>query len=244
MNLATIKSAGMDLGSGKRDVELNDPLVYTSVEVEPAPLPEGTKLETRGRDLNQRQVLVNEDAGTNAFAHFLKGLADFATFGVHDFDQSGNLFGGEHKKGILPWVGGSGYGKKWDQEEQNRLQEIKKKADLSGDAVSSPEQTRKRIESQKVQDAYLLENLKRLNDYELTRFVNAYPQYAKVINDEIYKRRMQLELNSPSEILGRINKSRTNYIDALRGRAEAQERIANATAMGLGRYSGIRNVAA
>ena len=119
----------------------------------------------------------------------------------------------------------------------------KRKADLSGDALSSPEQTRKRIESQKVQDAYLFENLKKLNDYELTRWLNTYPQYAKVINDEIYKRRMQLELNSPSEILGRINKSRTNYVDALRGRAEAQKNIAEATAMGLGRYSGLRNVA-
>ena len=96
--LATIKSAGLDLGSGKRDVELNDPLVYTTVEVEPASIPEGAKLETRGRGLNQRQVLVNEDVGTNSFTHFLKGLADFVTFGVHDFDNSGNLFGGEHKK--------------------------------------------------------------------------------------------------------------------------------------------------
>ncbi len=105
--LATIKSAGMDLGTGKRDVDLNDPLVYTTVEVEPAPLPEGTKLETRGSGLNQRQVLVDEAAGTNAFASFLKGLIDFGTFGISDHDKKGNLFGGEH--------GVTGYGREWDQ---------------------------------------------------------------------------------------------------------------------------------
>ena len=55
--LATIKSAGMDLGTGKRDVDLNDPLVYTTVEVEPAPIPEAAQLATRGKGLNKYDVL-------------------------------------------------------------------------------------------------------------------------------------------------------------------------------------------
>ena len=71
LRLAKVKSSGTDLGTGKRDVELNNPLLYTTVEVEPAPIPEGAKLETRGSDLNERQVLVDEDVGTNKFAHFL-----------------------------------------------------------------------------------------------------------------------------------------------------------------------------
>ena len=71
----------------------------------------------------------------------------------------------------------------------------------------------------------------------------AYPQLADMINDEIYKQRMRIELNSPSELMKRYNASRKGYIDALRGRAEAQKNIAEATAMGLGRYSGLRNVA-
>ena len=228
--LATIKSVGMV--NGKRDVDLNDPLVYTTVEAvpDPAPLPEGTKLETRGRDLNQRQVLVNEDAGTNAFAHFLKGLADFATFGVHDFDQSGNLFGGQH--------GATGYGRVWDQETQNKLLEVQQQADLSGDQLPSPEQIGKNLESQAKLDDYAIARLQQLNNIELERFKNAYPQYAKMINDEIFKRRMQAELNSPAEIQNRIAASRNNYVSALVNRSIAQKNIADATAVALDRKFG------
>tara|TARA_R100000152_G_scaffold17480_1_gene9053 strand:- start:592 stop:1383 length:792 start_codon:yes stop_codon:yes gene_type:complete len=245
LQLASINSTGTDLGTGQRNVNLNDPLTYTTVEVEPvvAPLPEGTKLETRGRGLNQRQVLVDEDVGTNAFTHFLKGLADFATFGVHDFDQSGNLFGGEHKKGILPWVGGSGYGKEWDQEEQNKLLEIQQKADLSGDQLPSPEQTDKNLETVAKLDDYAIARLQQLNNIELERFKNAYPQYAKIINDEIYKRVMQAQYNRPDLLQQRMEKSRNNYVNALLARSQAQKNIADAVATGLGRYSGIRNVA-
>jgi hypothetical protein len=237
MNLATIKSAGMDLGTGKRDVELNDPLAYTTVEVEPAPLPEGTKLETRGSGLNKRQVLVDEAAGTNAFASFLKGLIDFGTFGISDHDKKGNLFGGEH--------GVTGYGREWDQKEQNRLKEVQRRNDLNeGRATPTRNEAYKLLEGTEVLDDYSDSRARRKRDEQLEYMMAAIPGLAEVINDEIYKQRMRIELNSPSEILGRINKSRTNYVDALRGRAEAQERIANATAMGLGRYSGIRNVAA
>ena len=240
LQLASINHTGLNTGNGQRNVNLNDPSVYTTVEVEPvvAPLPEGTKLETRGRGLNQRQVLVNEDVGTNEFTHFLKGLADFVTLGVHDFDNSGNLFGGEHKKGILPWIGGSGYGREWDQEEQNKLLEIQQEADLSGDQLPSPEQTDKNLETVAKLDDYAIARLQQLNAIELERFKNAYPQYAKMINDEIFKRRMQAELNSPSEIQNRIASSRNNYVSALVNRSIAQKNIADATAVALDRKFG------
>ena len=226
--LATIKSAGLDLGTGKRDVELNDPLVYTTVEVEPASIPEGAKLETRGRGLNQRQVLVNEDVGTNSFTHFLKGLADFVTFGVHDFDNSGNLFGGEHKKGLLPYVGGSGYGKEWDQEEQNRLKEVKRRTDLNeGRALPTREEAYEALEGREVLDEYSDARARRKRDEQLKYMLAAYPQLA-------------VEYNSPSEIQKRLNSSRSNYVGALLNRSIAQKNIADATASGLGRYSGIR----
>ena len=155
LRLAKVKSSGTDLGTGKRDVELNNPLLYTTVEVEPAPIPEGAKLETRGRDLNERQVLVGEDVGTNEFTHFLKGLADFATFGVADFDQSGNLFGGEHKKGILPWIGGSGYGREWDQEKENRLKKTQRLNDLTtGKALPTIEEAAEIIKSMDMFNKY------------------------------------------------------------------------------------------
>ena len=236
--LATIKSAGIDLGSGKRDVELNDPLVYTSVEVEPAPIPEGAKLETRGTGLNENQVLVGEDVGTNAFTHFLKVLADVVTFGISDFDESGKLwapFGGslEHT--------GSGYGREWEQEEQNRLKEVQRRNDLNeGRALPTREEALKALEGREVLDDYSDARARRKRDEQLKYMLAAYPELAGVINDEIYKRRMQIEYNSPSEIQNRINASRSNYVSALLGRSQAQKNIADATAMGLGRYSGIR----
>jgi hypothetical protein len=244
--LATIKSAGIDLGTGQRDVKLNDPLAYATVEVEPAPIPEGAQLETRGTGLNENQVLVGEDVGTNAFTHFLKGLADIATFGVHDFDQSGKLwapFGGglEHKKGILPWASGSGYGREWDQEEQNRLKEVQRRNDLTeGRALPTRNEVYEALEGREVLDDYSDARARRKRDDQLNYILAAYPQLAGVINDEIYNRRMQIEYNSPSEIQNRYNASRRGYVDALEGRARAQKNIADATAAGLGRYSGIR----
>jgi hypothetical protein len=106
-----MKGMVTDPGMSGRNVDLN------------APIPEGGQLETRGRGLNKYDALIGESVTKNPFTRFLGGLADFATFGVHDFDKRGNLFGGEHKKGLLPWVGGSGYGRKWDQEAQNKLLE-------------------------------------------------------------------------------------------------------------------------
>lgn len=239
--LATIKSVGMV--DGKRDVDLNDPLVYTTVEVEPAPLPEGTQLETRGRGQNVVDVLVSDQITDNPFSRFIGGLADALTLGTFDFDKRGDWHGSdyEHKAGLR---GGSGYGKVWDQEEQNRLKEVQRRNDLNeGRATPTRNEAYELLEGTEVLDDYSDARARRKRDEQLKYMLAAYPELAEVINDEIYKRRMQIELNSPSEIMKRYNASRKGYVDALRGRAEAQERIANATAMGLGRYSGIRNVA-
>ena len=57
--------------------------------------------------------IVGKDA-PEGFMRNLAGLGDFATLGVYDFDQRGNLFGGEHLPGISGGLGGnvsgSGYG--------------------------------------------------------------------------------------------------------------------------------------
>ena len=143
-------------------------------------------------------------------------------------------------------------GNKYDYDRQDRMpleefqqKEISKqrrKADLSGDAVPSPEKVRKSIETQRIQDDYNAERRRGERDEELKYLMAIYPDLADMINDQVYKQRMRIELNSPSEILGRINKSRTNYIDALKGRAEAQKNIADSVYKGYDRYSGVRNV--
>tara|TARA_B100001094_G_scaffold19780_1_gene16838 strand:+ start:920 stop:1666 length:747 start_codon:yes stop_codon:yes gene_type:complete len=227
--------SGMDTGKvgGNKDVNLKDPNVYTTLGTtsEPAPLPEGALLEERGSGLNKRQVLVGADVKDNdPIGRFLGGFADLILQDITDFDKRGNIRGEEHTKGLRP---GSGYGKEWDQEKENKLALEKVKADLGGDALPSPEQTRKSIETRRVQDDYTIERLKELNDYELERVKDAYPQYAKMINDEIFYRRMQIEYNSPREITERINASRRGYVDALTKRAAAQSLIADATSKGL-----------
>jgi hypothetical protein len=66
--------------------------------------------------VNQRIVGKNRpDAGLlsggSAWNRKSAGLADFLTFGVWDFDQRGNLGGGEHKAGGIFNRPGSGFGR-------------------------------------------------------------------------------------------------------------------------------------
>jgi len=106
-----------DPGISGRNVDISKPRMprvgdFTTKELK---IPEGAAIQERGRGLNKGNVLVGEDRPTG-LGGVLAGIADLGTFGIWDFDQEGNLFGGEHKKGLLPWVGGSGYGRKAPKE--------------------------------------------------------------------------------------------------------------------------------
>ena len=224
--------AGLDTGTGKRDVDLTDPNVYTDTELVDEPLPDDLIYVTRGEGLDKKRYVGNKDRNMNFLKRAALGVLDAIVDNTKVGDKTFNF--DWDRQNLIPE----------DEYNAKRLAERRRKADLSGDALPSSEQTRKNLLTQAIRDNYAIDRLKELNDYELERFKNAYPQYAKVINDEIYKRRMQIELNSPSEIMKRYNASRKGYVDAVLGRAQAQRNIAEATAMGLGRYSGIRNVAA
>ena len=223
MNLATIKSAGMDLGTGKRDIELNDPLVYTDTAIEDVPLPDDLKYVTRGEGLDKKRYVGNKDREMN----FLKRAA----LGVLDAFVDNTKVGDKvfrfdwDRQDLIPE----------DEYNAKRLAERRRKADLGGDALPSPEQTRKTIESQRLQADYLFGQLKKLNDYELERWKNAYPQYAKMINDEIFKRRMQVEYNSPSELQNRLAAGFNTRNATKLANAQAYALIANAMKTGLER---------
>ena len=233
LRLAKVKSSGTDLGTGKRDVELNNPLLYTTVEVEPAPIPEGAQLETRGTGLNERDVLISENVDNNPFTRFLGGLADFASFGISDLDKRGNLFGGEH--------GVTGYGREWDQEKENRLKKTQRLNDLqSGKALPTIEEAAEIIKTMDMFNKYSDERTIRKEQDTLNRIIDIYPELEGVVNDAVLKRRLQTEYLSPSEVQGRIQSARNNYVSALVNRSIAQKNIADATSVGLGRYSGIR----
>ena len=77
---------------------------YTVKELK---IPEGAAIQERGSGLNEKNVLVGQDRPTG-LGGVLAGIADLGTFGIWDFDQEGNLFGGEH--------GRSGYGRKAPKE--------------------------------------------------------------------------------------------------------------------------------
>jgi hypothetical protein len=211
--------AGLDTGTGKRDVDLKDPLVYTDTVVEEESLPDDLKYVTRGKGLRKKEYVGNKGRDELNFLQKVGlGIVDAMSDNKFDWDRAD----------LIPK----------DEYNEKRLLEKKLKGDLSGDALPSPEQTRKNLVSQAIRDDYAIDRLKELNDYELERFKDAYPQYAKMINDEIFNRRMQIEYNSPSEIQNRINASRRGYVDAIAKRAAAQNLIADATYKGIDRKFG------
>ena len=211
--------AGLDTGTGKRDVDLKDPLVYTDTVVEEESLPDDLKYVTRGKGLRKKEYVGNKGRDELNFLQKIGlGIVDAMSDNKFDWDRAD----------LIPK----------DEYNEKRLLEKKLKGDLSGDALPSPEQTRKNLVSQAIRDDYAIDRLKELNDYELERFKDAYPQYAKMINDEIFNRRMQIEYNSPSEIQNRINASRRGYVDAIAKRAAAQNLIADATYKGIDRKFG------
>ena len=225
-----MKGMVTDPGISGRNVDLN------------APLPEGGQLETRGRGLNKYDALIGESVTKNPFTRFLGGLADALTLGTFDFDKRGDWHGSdyEHKSGLM---GGSGYGKVWDQEEQNKLLEVQKKADLSGTPTPTKQEAIDSLPGRRVLDQYEAQKMQEQRNEQLKYLLAAYPQLAGMINDEIANRRYEAETRMPSEIQKRLNSSRNNYVSALLARSQAQKNIADSVATGLGRYSGIRNVA-
>ena len=102
--------SGMDTGTGKRDINLDkfkptipNPEYDVSLPADQQyQLDPGQKVEQWGNKYN----VVGENV-QGGLGRVGGGLLDFITFGVGDFDQRGNLFGGEHMPGLRP---GSGYG--------------------------------------------------------------------------------------------------------------------------------------
>jgi len=213
---------GLDTGTGKRDVDLKDPLVYDTYSVEDVPLPEGTEVIVEGSPINRKEILVQTDQPTG-FGRFLAGLRDLVSGNKYDYDRRDRI--------------------PLEEFQQKEIVKQKRKADLSGRPTLTKQEAIDSLPGKKVLDAYEIEKAKYQRDEQLKYLLAAYPQLADMINDEIYKQRMRIELNSPSEIQKRLNSSRNNYVSALLARSQAQKNIADAVSTGLGRYSGIRNVA-
>ena len=226
-SLSRIKSKGMI--NGKRDVDLNDPLTYTDTEIEDVPLPDDLKYVTRGEGLDKKEYVGNKDREMNFLKRAALGVLDAV---VDNTKAGGKTFRFDYdRQNLIPK----------DEYNEKRLLEKQRKADLdSGDATLTEQEAIDSLAGRRVLDEYEIQKMQAQRKDQFDYLMAAYPQLAGMINDEIFDRRMQIEYNSPSEIQRILNASRSNYIGALLGRSQAQANIADSTAQGLNRYSGIR----
>ena len=81
LDLSRIQSSGTDFGTGKRDVNLADPLEYNTYSAEDVPLPEGTEVIVEGSPLNQQEILkqkrkadIENDQATPTLKDFYESL--------------------------------------------------------------------------------------------------------------------------------------------------------------------------
>jgi len=100
--------SGTTFGNGytDRNVNLGYGLPPMAPNPEYATNPYGLEDDQALEKWGKSKRIVGKDA-SEGLKRNLQGLADFATFGIWDFDNRGNLGGGEHLPGL---AGGSGYG--------------------------------------------------------------------------------------------------------------------------------------
>tara|TARA_R100000900_G_scaffold52886_1_gene42324 strand:+ start:12 stop:779 length:768 start_codon:yes stop_codon:yes gene_type:complete len=231
------KTKGIDFTTGE-EVELTDPSMYTTVRVEPADIPEGAKTEERGSGINKRQVLVGADVKDNdPFGRFLGGFADLILQDITDFDKRGNIRGEEHTKGLRP---GSGYGKEWNQEKENKLVEEKRRADIaSGRSVPSLEEA---AESEQYRDFVFNKERERYNQViqdQLAYAIENNPKLARAMLPVLAEARRTSE-GMPSSIQARMYASALTARENASRQAQLLNAATTAAQSGLGRYSGIR----
>lgn len=219
--------SGLDTGTGKRDVDLTDPNVYTDTELVDEPLPDDLIYVTRGEGLDKKRYVGNKDRDMNFLKKAALGVLDAI---VDNTKAGGKTFNFDwDRQNLIPE----------DEYHQKRLVERRRKADLSGDAVPSPDKVRKRIESQRIQDAYEIGKQRDQLDY----IFQNYPEYQR----RAYAAMMPLIAESrrisedmPSSIQARL------YGSALAARQNAARAVdmvnaaTNAAQSGLGLHSGIR----
>jgi hypothetical protein len=129
----------LDTDNGSRNNILTDPLKTVEAGIEDIEVPEEYELKTVGAGPNQREIIVKKDRPKN-INRFLAGFIGDAILG-RDWDRQG---GQRHN-----WAAESpitGYGAEWNDETKKKIIEKEGKADLSGDALPSREEFKKRLE--------------------------------------------------------------------------------------------------
>jgi len=129
----------LDTDNGSRNNILTDPLKTVEASIEDMEVPEKYELKTIGTGPNAREVLIAKDRPTG-INRFLAGFIGDALLG-RDWDRQG---GTRFNYGIESPI--TGYGRTWDAEAKKQILEKEGKADLSGDALPSKEDLKKRLE--------------------------------------------------------------------------------------------------
>ena len=129
----------LDTDNGSRNNTLIDPLKTVEAGIEDIEVPEKYELKTIGTGPNEREVLIAKDRPTG-INRFLAGFIGDVLLG-RDWDRQG---GTRFNYGIESPI--TGYGRTWDAEAKKQILEKEGKADLSGDALPSKEEFKKRLE--------------------------------------------------------------------------------------------------
>ena len=223
--------SGLDTGTGKRDVDLKDPSVYTDTELADEPLPDDLIYVTRGEGLDEKRYVGNKDRDMNFLKRAALGVLDAI---VDNTKAGGKTFNFDwDRQNLIPE----------DEYHATRLAERRRKADLSGKPTMTRDEALASLEGRRELDRYEIEKMQQQRADQLKYLLAAYPQLAGMISKQIYDNRLLAESTLPSEISKNLTASQLRSNAAKLANAEAYLKIAQGMASGLGRYSGIRNVA-
>tara|TARA_R100001510_G_C7638988_1_gene196760 strand:+ start:158 stop:904 length:747 start_codon:yes stop_codon:yes gene_type:complete len=232
LDLSKITSSGLDLGTGKRDVSLTDPLEYKTSSLEDEPLPDDLIYVTRGKGLDKKRYVGNKDREMNFLKRAALGVLDAI---VDNTKAGGRTFNFDwDRQNLIPE----------DEYNAQRLVERRRKADLSGKPTMTRDEALASLEGRRELDRYEMAKAQYQRDDQLKYLLAAYPQLADMISKQIYDNRLLAESTLPSEISKNLTASQARINSAKAANADAYLKIASAMSSGLGRYPGLRNVSA
>jgi hypothetical protein len=222
----------LDTDNGSRNNTLIDPVKTVQVGLEDIKVPEEYEFKTVGAGPNQREILVKKDR-PKGLNRFLAGFVGDALLG-RDWDRQGGVRG--------DWAAESpitGYGAEWNEETKKKISEKEGKADLSGDALPSKEEFKKRLELNALQKQ--AQRIELAKDAELNNALAA--KQIQTNTEALYPYLLRAQLDAQMSPYGQtIIRGRSGDLSASMKEATARQLYAatQAAQAGLGRPAGIR----
>tara|TARA_B100001250_G_scaffold121524_1_gene103116 strand:- start:991 stop:1740 length:750 start_codon:yes stop_codon:yes gene_type:complete len=221
----------LDTQNGTRNNTLTDPLKTVEAGLEDMAVPEGMELKTIGVGPNQRQVLIQKDR-PKGFWRPIAGAWDVLS-GFDTDRQGGTRFnwGAEDDR--------TGYGAEWNEETKQKILEREGKADLSGNALPSKAELRKRLELNALEKQ--AQRIELAKDAELNNALVA--KQIETNTEALYPYLLRAQLDAQMSPYGQtIIRGRTGDLSASMKDATTRQLYAatQAAQAGLARPAGIR----